>query len=258
MQTPLIEQSFSDILRHGWELTQGAKTPILLALLIYLVVTTVLSLPAEFIDEEAEISGAMDWAWLLIAFVLSIASTVLGLSMTAGWLMMGVKRTREEALSAGQVWQYLHKTLPIVLAVLLTLLLYAIIAGIGFGLFYVIGGESANPQLILLPMLLVFGVVLYLGFCFSFAIYLVADQDMKPLESLLRSREIVQQHFWRLALVQSAFGLLLILGIFTLGIAWIWVLPWFIVTWGALYQDLFVEEEKATEIFDNSRYHQVF
>lgn len=256
----LINQSLSDILRHGWQLTDGAKLPIILAGVIYLVVTTALQLPIEFMDADAEIETTNQLLWVGVGFILSLASTIIGLPMIAGWLMMGVKRVREQELRAGQVWDYMSKTGTVLLVFLLNMLIYAVIFGVLMGLGMLAGTEEVQMLMVTLGMLLAIGIVMYLAFCFSFALYLVADQDYGPLQALLRSREIVQQHFWKLALIQCIFGVLFILGLFTLGIAWIWVSPWFAITWGALYQDLFIVEDelKTTEIFDSSRYSQQF
>lgn len=256
----LIDQSISDILRHGWQLTDGAKQPIILAGIIYLIVTSILQLPGEFIDAEAEITSTGQMLWIFFCAALSLGSTIIGLPMLAGWLMMGVKRARNQALHPNQVWDYMAKTGATLLIFLLNLLIYAVIIGVMVGLSMLLSDDGDTQNLLVLGAILIaFCAMLYLAFCFSFGLYVLVDQNYGPLQALLRSREIVRQHFWKLAIVQSIFGMLFLLSILTLGIAWIWLAPWFAITWGALYQDLFVEpEEKTTEIFDNSRYHQVF
>lgn len=260
--TPSLEQqTFSEIMARGWQMTAGSKTPLLLAGLIYFGVTTALQMPAEFAARAADTSNATGASWIFITSALSLVGSVIGLPMMAGWLMMGVKRVREQPLTPGQIWQYLPKTLSCLLLMIVTMLIYGSLLGVAIALYAFLGTFVGT----------VFGITAlalfcYLSVCLSFGIQLVVDRDLGPIEALLASRAAVHSYWWKIAAIQAAFGLMLLAGVFTLCIAWIWLLPWFAITWGDLYCELFDEKGAALPDADindhftsiDSRYSQKF
>ena len=80
---------------------------------------------------------------------------------------------------------------------------------------------------------------IYLVFAYLFAPVLVAERGMGVWEAMEISREAVTHVWFRFAGLMVLLGVINMLGVITLGIAWIWTLPWSVMTYAILYNRLF-------------------
>ena len=77
------------------------------------------------------------------------------------------------------------------------------------------------------------------GLSYSMAYYVLADNpEMTAREALRESKEIMHGHKWELFVLQLSFILWMILGVFTLGIAYIYVIPYMSATVANFYQKI--------------------
>ncbi len=65
-----------------------------------------------------------------------------------------------------------------------------------------------------------------MGLAYTFAIYLVIDKDVAGNDSLKQSREMMKGYKWNYFKFELSFLGWIILGIFTLGILYIWLIPY--------------------------------
>ena len=76
----------------------------------------------------------------------------------------------------------------------------------------------------LLITVVVLGIIM--GLAYTFAIYLVIDKDVAGNDSLKQSREMMKGYKWNYFKFELSFLGWIILGIFTLGILYIWLIPY--------------------------------
>lgn len=77
------------------------------------------------------------------------------------------------------------------------------------------------------------------GLSYSMAFYVLADNpEMTAREALRESKEIMHGHKWELFVLELSFFLWMILGLFTLGFAYIYVIPYMSATVANFYQKI--------------------
>lgn len=81
------------------------------------------------------------------------------------------------------------------------------------------------------------GIIKALSYSMSY--YVLADNpEMTAREALRESKEIMKGHKWELFVLELSFILWMILGLFTLGIAYIYVIPYMSATVANFYQKI--------------------
>lgn len=76
-------------------------------------------------------------------------------------------------------------------------------------------------------------------YSYSMAFYVLADNpEMTAREALRESKEIMKGHKWELFVLELSFFLWMILGLFTLGFAYIYVVPYMSTTVANFYQKI--------------------
>jgi uncharacterized membrane protein len=96
--------------------------------------------------------------------------------------------------------------------------------------------------MIMLGLILLILPGIYLMIAYMFSMPLVVEKNMPAWQSLEVSRKALTRKWFPI------FGLLLLMGfintlaIFTLGIAWIWTIPWSVLTMSMVYTKLFGAE----------------
>lgn len=88
-------------------------------------------------------------------------------------------------------------------------------------------------------MLVLFAGLFYLQLRFAQVLYLIADNpSIRILESLRRSGQLMEGNYLRLILLWLRFAGWFVLGLLTLGIGMLWVMPYMAAATAAFYDDL--------------------
>ena len=82
-----------------------------------------------------------------------------------------------------------------------------------------------------------------MGLAYSFAMYLVVDTDVSGNDSLKKSREMMKGYKWDYFVFGLSFLGWIILGVFTFGILYIWLIPYICVA-SCIYYDRLKERTK--------------
>ncbi len=200
--------SIGSVLSEAWEKTGGAKWTIHLAMAIYFGIAILLviaaAIPALIVPEG-----------ILLEIFLQLAMIAVTTPLWAGVYMIGLRRSVNAPIRAGQVLDYFNTTLPLLgLYILMTILIV-----IGF-------------LLLILP-----GI--YLAIAYMLAIPLVVDKKMGIWEALETSRKAVTKRWF------SIFGLTLLImlinaiAMIPLGLGLIWTVPMSTIAFGILYRNIF-------------------
>ena len=92
-------------------------------------------------------------------------------------------------------------------------------------------------------LLVVPGIIMAIAY--SFAIYLVVDTNIAGNDALKESREMMKGYKWDYFVFGLSFLCLIILGIFTLGILYIWLIPYMSVATILYYDKLRAKAKKV-------------
>ena len=93
--------------------------------------------------------------------------------------------------------------------------------------------------LIAIPILILSCFIILLQMRYGLALYVVADDPtVRARDAVRRSVELMKGNYWRLGLLWLRFIGWQILGCLTLGIGFIWLMPYFMAAATAFYDDL--------------------
>ena len=93
--------------------------------------------------------------------------------------------------------------------------------------------------LIAIPILILSCFMILLQMRYGLALYVVADNpSVRARDAVRRSVELMKGNYWRLGLLWLRFIGWQLLGVLTLGIGFIWLMPYFMAATTAFYDDL--------------------
>ncbi|WP_419833872.1 hypothetical protein [Endozoicomonas atrinae] len=200
--------SIGSILSEAWDKTGGAKWTIHLAMAIYFGIVILLAIaaaiPALIVPEG-----------VFLEIIIQLAMMAITTPLWAGVYMIGLRRSVNAPIRAGQVLDYFSVTLPL------------------FGLYLLMS------ILILIGFILLILPGIYLSIAYMLAIPLVADKKMGIWEALETSRKAVTKRWF------SVFGLTLLImlinaiAMIPLGLGLIWTVPMSTIAFGILYRNIF-------------------
>ncbi len=196
--------TISEVLSEAWSLKDGFKGTYWGALLIFMVISTLLSGVSGFIANDSKIMNViMQLILILITYPLM-----------AGLTMIAIKRSVGTPTAASMVFDYYPKTIPIFLTYILMMAMVAI----GF-------------VLLVLP-----GI--YLMFAYMLALPLVVDKNLGPWEALEASRKALTPCWFRTAGLILIGSIIMLISAIPLGIGLIWTLPFLGLAMAIVYRDV--------------------
>lgn len=206
--------SVGGTLQEAWRLTNGAKGPIWIAILVTILIMgslgSLMAIPAYFSGTETSAAtGGMFSS--IVNLLMNILSTIL----SAGLMYMGVRRATDRSLS----WKMLFSGLPVALSICIASILQMICVGIGC-------------LLLLLP-----GIYLLVGYCMTLP--LIIDQRLSPWQAMETSRRAVHKIWWKVFGLFVVIMLISMVSAVPLFIGLIWTVPMYFVVGGVLYRHLF-------------------
>lgn len=90
-------------------------------------------------------------------------------------------------------------------------------------------------------LLIVPGIIM--GLAYTFVTYLIVDSDISGKDALTKSREMMKGYKWNYFVFSLSFLGWIILGIFTLGILYIWLVPYITIA-NTIYYEKLKEQNK--------------
>lgn len=199
------------LFKDGWALTQSSKWVIIQMAVVTLVLAMLI------VVLIFQVMGIQTMEDLSDRTQLSINMVVTGLMapLVASLMMAAMKHSLGVKSQVSDITKQLPKTLPLAF----TSLLVALLVNMGLLLFIIPG--------------------LYLSIAAGFAILLVADKNLAPVQSILLSIKVVNVYWLDFVKLNLIFLALFVVVILTFGIAIIWVAPLYYHIKGILYRDLF-------------------
>lgn len=207
------------VLKEAWHITQSDKR-VMVAGIFLLVVIVVLTL------QLMPLVTGYQWQQekpLPLQFALDIGMLLITVPFVAALVMLGVNQSRGKIATMAALTQYLPQTLLLAL----TAIISGIVVQLGLLLFILPG--------------------LYLLVATGFAVPLVLDKGLSPMQAVIISIRVVNQQwkaFVKLYLILTL--LTFFLSLITFGIALIWLMPLYYNAKGILYRDIFTEAGNNT------------
>lgn len=199
-----------DVLGEAWRRTAGSKRILAGGLALFYVAL----LPLAALLSGVLTGLGVDPARGVGGLVLQLALAALVYPFLAGVFMVALRRVRDRPIAFRQLLDH-YDRVPAIVAL-------NVLASLGISLGLV--------------LLIVPGI--YLAVAWSMALPLLVDRHMGVLEALECSRRLVTRHWF------TVFGFSLIsllgvtAGVLTLGIAFVWIVPWLALAWAVLYREL--------------------
>ncbi|MBX2867383.1 MAG: DUF975 family protein [Acidiferrobacterales bacterium] len=215
-----------EVFSEAWSLVKGAKLSFLLAGILYwvlyvffaFVISFVLtglgmSVPNLFTGElpEGATAGAAGVGQVLSSILIAVVTTPLWV----GLQVMGIRRSDNQQVSAGDLFSKYGHSIPL----FFTLVLYYVFVAIGF-------------VLLILP-----GI--YLSIAYLMAFPLVTEKGLGPWRALETSRKAVTKKWFKFFGLCICLGLIFIISLIPLGIGLIWSAPFVLIAYGIVYRNMF-------------------
>jgi uncharacterized membrane protein len=200
-----------DVLSEAWSLVPGSKGVILGAIAISLGVN--MAVQGVSMLAATDESGLMS----LLFFIVSLAAGAIIYTINAGVFIYAIKRAAgDESASFDDVLSCFDQVLPI------------------FGL------TLFQGFLMLLGFLALVIPGIYLMVGYLFAVPLKAERGLGIWESLETSRRSVGNAWFKVAVMMLVVGLGVAFGgLLTLGIGFIWLIPFGVLVMGVVYREIF-------------------
>jgi len=206
----------ADTMSEAWALTSGSKGVIISGLAVGYLITFTLSAMAYMIDPP-EAAEAVSAGRSSAAMLFQLAGSLLSYPVFAGVYLYAVRRAAgDSAAGFGDVMGGIPFLIPLIGLYLLQILL--ILLGLA---------------LLVLP-----GIYLMVGY--SLAVPVLLEKQVGVWQSLEISRQGVSHAWFRFFGLMTVVGVVVFVGgLLTLGIGWIWLVPWATLCLGVAYRKLF-------------------
>ena len=206
----------SDIIKKAWELKDGVKGTFLLAFLLVGIASGISSVLSSVLggDDVGFLKG------LLIGVVSGVVVLPLTAPLQAGIWRMMIRRAAGETPEVGDVFKHFGNVVPLVIASLIVL----VATYIGFALLVLPG--------------------MYLSIAASLTVPLVAERGLAPMEAFTTSVKAINSHFFDVLVLYLLAIVVLVAGMFALGIGLFWAAPAAAIASGLLYVTIFGWEDK--------------
>ncbi len=219
--------SIGAIFDEAWKLVSGKKLTCWIAGIMYFAIVMVFAMVLEFLLGRFGLrSDGFGYEWItrpsadaghkaLADSASNFIQMFVTLPLGAGLFMLSLKLVVAAPVEVTEIFQYFGKVLTLVGA---TLLMYLMI---------VIG-----MCLLILP-----GI--YLAVAYAMTIQLMVEKDLGPWEAMEASRKAITHHWFGFLGLFILVFLVIVVSILTLGIAFIWTLPFILLLKGVLYRTVF-------------------
>lgn len=240
----IYEFNITNIIKEAWHRLHGIKATywkaVILSLLIFaaiilgvfLIVISFDLIAAHWFNATKE--TIITYNKILI-YVLQVLGMFLYVPLATGILMIGVKRSVDEPMSATHIFHYYRYwkklwVLPFIMFLL----------------------EVAMDLTQVYWWAQIIITLIYLYFTISYFMYypLIAEKNLSVWEALETSRKTISHHWFKMLWFFILFSLILLASLLTVGIALIWTLPLLNNAIGILYREMFgVEKVSSQEIY---------
>ena len=239
-----MNYSLSDTLNEATAKRKGHLKKLNLALLAYTAVILLLAIPSIIIKVVGGETGVAAVGTLFIDLVIS---PLLLHPVGIGLLYLGVVRARDEEVRVKSIFGHYSKVWSLYAAFIICIISYAAFAVLVAVVIAVISTALSNSALMGFIAVLAVILAIYAGYLINFTWLLIVDKGLSVVSAYKYSIQTMRQwrNFWLLFKLHLMYAIWLFLGAFTLGIAYFWTIPRFMIAYGIVYRGLFDAESNS-------------
>ena len=239
-----MNYSLSDTLNESTAKRKGHLKKLNLALLAYTAVILLLAIPSIIIKVVGGETGVAAVGTLFIDLVIS---PLLLHPVGIGLLYLGIVRARDEEVRVKSIFGHYSKVWSLYAAFIICIISYAAFAVLVAVMIAVISTALSNFALIGFIAVLAVILAIYAGYLINFTWLLIVDKGLSVVSAYKYSIQTMRQwrNFWLLFKLHLMYAVWLFLGAFTLGIAYFWTIPRFMIAYGIVYRGLFDAESNS-------------
>lgn len=215
------EFTISGVLSEAWALTSGAKWPVFLAFVFYMLVMIGVMIVMAFGVMAVNGASPGSAAAVFVQIIMQLGMNLIAMPLAVGILILGIKRAVGAPMSPGSIFNYYSKTLSL----FLTLVLVYIMVMIGLLLLVIPG--------------------IYLMIAYYMAMPLVVEKGMSPWQAMETSRKAITHRWFSFFGLGIVMMLIVSISVIPLGIGLVWTLPMMIIAFGVLYRNMFGVESST-------------
>lgn len=204
---------------EAWELTKNRKGELLQGVIFIFFIALVLSIVIQSFFDITDFQNAPP----RVLMAIKVAGIIITAPILAAMLLLGISH------SVGikpPFFLLLKKILGSVVVILLALAIAAL-TDLSSSLV-----SSVNESI-------GFILLIYLGMATGFSMMLLVEKNLTLNQTIIQSFKVYNRHILPLSFFYLASVLLFILGMFTFGIVYIWLIPFYFNLKGLLYRELF-------------------
>ncbi|MCP4347354.1 MAG: DUF4339 domain-containing protein [Desulfobacterales bacterium] len=202
----------SEVLSEAWELTKGIKRYVLGGTIIMYTISFILMfITNSLIRNAADNTGMV----IGIQFLHQIVSVAVTYPLTAGIMMIGIRRSVGLPVSFSIVFSYFGKIIPLFIANILQMIF------------------------LLIGLLLLVIPFFYLTVAYCLVMALIIDKNFRPWQALETSRRAVTHSWFKIAGLALTMFAIMFASAIPMGIGLIWTVPMGAVVYGILYRNIF-------------------
>ncbi|MFT5314135.1 MAG: putative membrane protein, partial [Paraglaciecola sp.] len=199
------------LLKEGWQLTQTTKRPLLQGVFFIVSVGFLLIMLLQVLFNVSDLQQAP----ASMHITLNLLFTVITAPLMTAMMLMGMAHSTGQSIPFITLAKRLTGSALLVLAALMV----AVLVDLGL-------------KLLILP-----GI--YLLMATAFTLPLLADKELRPGRAILLSIQVFNRYWRQLVPFYLLSFVLVLIGIFTFFIAYIWIVPFYFNSKGVLYRELF-------------------
>jgi len=213
-----IEIGMIATMGEAWRNVKGFKTSCLVAFILYFVIAMFASFISTPIIFGLLAVGADEATATLIGGVVQMVTSIVIMPMFMGIHIMGMRHAENKSVSAGSIFNYFGRAPAVFLCYLIMTIM------------------------IMLGLLLLILPGIYLMIAYMFAMPLVVEKNMSAWRALEVSRKALSRKWFPIFGIFLLVTIINMLGMFTIFIAWIWTVPWSVLTMSMIYIKFFGAE----------------
>lgn len=202
---------------------------------------------------------------MILSQIFSIILSLIFSVITAGFSYMALKVARGNACTMGDLVYFFknHPDRVIVATTVLAVINVIATIPVTYYNFTVSAGTSLEAQMEWMMnygMLLMVTSILNVALSIPFAMiyYLLADhKEMSGMEAIKLSARMMKGKIWKYICLQISFIPLLLLSIFTLYIALLWIMPYMEMANTMFYRDILGELEQVQQVETTPSYYEL-
>ena len=247
-----MNYTLSDILNEASAKRKGHLKTLNLAILAYTAVILLLAIPSIIIKVFGGETGASAVGTLFIDLVIS---PLLLHPVGIGLLYLGLGRARDEEVRVKSIFGHYSKMWSLYAAFIICIISYAMFGVLVAAVIAIFSTALSNFALIVALAVI---IAVYAGYLINFAWLLIVDKGLSAVSAYKYSIRTMRQwrNFWLLFKLHLMYAFWLFLGASTLGIAYFWIIPRFMIAYGIVYRGLF-DAESNSSILENVETAQV-